>query len=174
MVAINAWLAPLFELANRFMQVGRAISRCLWPEWATDVSPAVICNRLGTAPARIREWRRSAARAGSIRALEFVTSWYTQVDPAQLVAERASDAPVDPVRQQQLHDRACIISSYAETDEFIPAVEGEFVEVDEPADSDADYLSDDAPAGQDGEGTGSSSGDAAGGRAEPEDDVMQE
>ena len=55
MVAINARLAPLFELANRFMQVGRAISQCLWPDWATNVSPAVICNRLGSAPNRIRE-----------------------------------------------------------------------------------------------------------------------
>ena len=48
------------------------------------------------------------------------------------------------------------------------------MEVDEPADSEADYLSGDAPAGRDGEGTGSSYGDAAGGRAEPDDDVMQE
>ena len=87
MVAIDARLAPLFELANRFMQVGRAISRCLWPEWATDVSPAVICNRLGTAPARIREWRRSAARAGSIRALEFVTSWYTRSEERRVGKE---------------------------------------------------------------------------------------
>ena len=105
----------------------------------------------------------------------------------QLAAERASNEPVDPVRQQKLHDRACIISSYAETDDFIPSVEGEFVGADEPADSEAEYLSDGAPAGQDGEGTGSSSGDGggsppagseargdAGGRAEPDDDVMQE
>ena len=48
------------------------------------------------------------------------------------------------------------------------------MEVDEPADSDADYLSGDAPAGRGSEGTGSSSGDAVGGRAEPDDDVMQE
>ena len=47
------------------------------------------------------------------------------------------------------------------------------MEVDEPADSEADYLSGDAPAGRDGEGTGLSFGDA-GGRAEPDDDVMQE
>ena len=133
MVAINARLAPLFELGNRFVQVGRAISQCLWPEWATDVSLAVICNWLGTAPDRIREWRRSAARAGSKKALEFVTSWYT--------AERDSNEPANPVFQQQLHDRACIISSYAETDDFIPSVEGEFVEADEPVDSEAEYLS---------------------------------
>ena len=106
--------------------------------------------------------------------MEFVTSWYIGVHLAQLTAERDSNEPADPVRQQLLHDRACIISSYAETDDFIPSVEGEFVEADEPADSEADYLSGNAPAGRDGEGTGSSSGDAAGGRAEPDDDVMQE
>ena len=145
----------------------------MWPEWATDVSPAVICNRLGTAPDRIREWRRSAARSGIKKVLEFVTSWYTGIDLGQLAAERDSNEPANPVFQQQLHDRACIISSYAETDDFIPSVEGEFVEADEPADSEADYLSGDAPAGRDGEGTGSSSEDA-GGRAEPDDDVMQE
>ena len=96
-VAISAWLAPLFELGNRFVQVGRAISRSLWPEWPVNVSPSVICNRLGSAPDRIREWRRSAARAGSRRALEFVTSWYPGVSLGQLAAKRENDEPVDPI-----------------------------------------------------------------------------
>ena len=75
-----------------------------------------------------------------------------------LAAER-EDVPLAPADQQHLHDRACIISSYTETDEFIPAVDGEFVPDD---DSGVEYVSSgdgvpagDAPAGGNGAGDGS-------------------
>ena len=136
---------------------GRAISRELWLELSVDVSPTVLCNRLASAPSRVREWRRSAARAGSRRALEFVVSWYPDVSMEVLAAER-NDAPLAPADQQRLHDCAYIISSYAETDEFVPAVEGEFVPDD---DSSVEYVSSDdgipagdAPTGGEGAGDG--------------------
>ena len=81
----------------------------------------------------------------------------------EVLAPERDDAPLAPADQQHLHDRACIISSYAETDEFIPAVEGEFVPAD---DSGVEYISsgdgvpaEDAPVGDEGAG---SSGDGNG------------
>ena len=63
----------------------------------------------------------------------------------QLVVDRDVTEHADPIAQQRLHDCACIISSYAETDEFVSSVEGEFVPAD---DSEAEYISsgDDVPA----------------------------
>ena len=152
------------------MTTGRAISRELWHELLVDVSPTVLCNQLATVPSRVREWRRSAARAGSRRALEFVASWYPDVSMEVLAAER-DDAPLAPADQQRLYDRACIISSYAETDKFIPAVEGEFVPDD---DSGVEYVSsgddvpaEDAPAG----GEGAGDGGEVQSHAQPEADV---
>ena len=95
----------------------------------------------------------------------------------ELLAAEHDGAPLAPADQQRLHDCACIISSYAETDEFVPAVEGEFVPDD---DNGVEYISSgdgvpagDAPAG--GEGSGSSQGAGDGGEvqshAEPEADV---
>ena len=95
----------------------------------------------------------------------------------ELLAAEHDDAPLAPADQQRLHDRAYIISSYAKTDEFIPAVEGEFIPDD---DSGVEYISsgdgipaEDAPAG--GEGAGSSQGAGGGGEvqshAESEADV---
>ncbi|CAA3004216.1 Hypothetical predicted protein [Olea europaea subsp. europaea] len=60
-VAISARLGPLFDLGRWFMEFGRAISRVLWPEFLLNVTPSVLCNRLASASARIREWHRSAA-----------------------------------------------------------------------------------------------------------------
>ena len=95
----------------------------------------------------------------------------------EVLATERDDAPLAHTDQQRLHECACIISSYAETDEFVPAVEGEFVPDD---DSGVEYISSgdgtpakDAPAG--GEGVGSSQGASDGGEvqchAEPEADV---
>ncbi|CAA3004215.1 Hypothetical predicted protein, partial [Olea europaea subsp. europaea] len=99
-----------------------------------------------------------------------------------LAPERDVSGPADPAAQQRLHDHACINSSYAENDEFIPSVEGEFIPTD---DSDVEYISNtddvptaDAPAG--GEGAGSTSGDGNGAGdggdaqsyAEPDADVV--
>ena len=170
----------MFNLGRWLVTAGRAISRELWPEFPLDVSPTVLCNRLASAPSRIREWRCSAARADSRRALEFVVSWYPGVDMEVLAAERET-APLSPVNQQRLHDCAYIISSYIETDEFIPAVEGEFVPAD---DSGVEYISscdgiptEDAPAGGEGAGSSGNGNGAEGGgeaqsRAEPEADVV--
>ena len=93
-----------------------------------------------------------------------ITSWYPGVNMEQLAAERDVPEPADPAAQQHLHDRACIISSYTETDEFIPSVEGEFVPAE---DNEAEYISggDDVPAADapaEGEGAGSSSEDGNG------------
>ena len=179
-VAISARLGPLFDLGRWFMEYSRAMRWVLWPKFPLNVTPFILCNWLASALARIREWHRSAALAGSRRALEFVASWYPDISMEVLAAKREA-GPVDPAAQQHLHDRACIISSYTETDEFIPAVEGEFVLAD---DSGVEYISsgdgvqaEDAPAGGEGVGSSSVEGNGAGGggeaqsRAEPEADV---
>ena len=178
-VAISARLHPMFQLGRSLVTTGRAINRELWPELSVDVPPTVLCNQLAAAPSRVHEWHRSAARAGSRRALEFVVSWYPGVSMEVLAAEH-DIVPLAPVDQQRLHNRACIISSYAETDEFVPAVHGEFIPAD---DSGVEYISssdgvpaEDAPiggegAGSSGNGNGAEDGGEAQSHAEPEADV---
>lgn len=152
LIGIDARLDPLFQLLENLRRVGKLISRFLWPDLDISINLLDLCDRLGGAPARFKEWCRSAARAGSKVALDTVLSWYHEVDIDQLATRRESDEPVDEEFASRVHSRACVLASFADVSELIPAVDGEVASEDDVSVSAA--FGDD----EDSEETGSSSG----------------
>jgi hypothetical protein len=155
-IACHAQLKPIDDFLLRLLDAARKIFEVLWPEVAVPTS-------LATAPGCVEEWRASAARAGAEMALSFMLSWYDEIQLGQLETRRARAI----LPAAELRARACVIASYADTEEFIAdpdtaAGAGGGKDWDENAEDDVEDFGDEGAAGGDegaGDGAGSSSGE---------------
>jgi hypothetical protein len=126
-----------------------AASQCfgaLWPDEEYPSRTSDLIRRLSEAPARLCEWRQSAARAGSDQALTFVLSWYEKLELQRFARLRGDSKWIlDPAFVEQRQRTAYSFVEYANIHQFCedpyavpePAeeVEEEEEEVEEEDDS---------------------------------------
>ena len=121
LTALDARISPLRCIGTELLHAGIRVYRTLWPESASLATIAELSKCLLAAETRLREWRSSSARAGADQALTFVLSWYETIDLNALKSLRSdSKWTSDPTLIQSRKEAASFMSSYAQTQTFIP------------------------------------------------------
>jgi hypothetical protein len=167
LIALEACLIPLGESCSEVVKA--AIHACgqLWPGQDPPKEFAALAHSLRNSGDRLDDWRGSAARAGADKLLEFLVSWYDDLNLDSFKTLRTISINLsDPARISKRKDTAYLLASYADTSIFIPDPEGSIEDYgdddDEDDDADTDEIIDEviaapssAPEG-DGAGQGAS------------------
>ncbi|XP_047085294.1 uncharacterized protein LOC124696634 [Lolium rigidum] len=120
LAAMTARLGPMETLGRELRRTANEIFAVLWPTQSLPTDLGRLVQWLETAPARIDDWRESAARAGADMALSFVLSWYEEVSLDQLEGRRAgAEKTLSAETIKRRLARACAIAEYVHIDDFI-------------------------------------------------------
>ncbi|KAK1631593.1 hypothetical protein QYE76_005908 [Lolium multiflorum] len=93
MTALSSRITHMKKLAKLPDAAIKAF-KCLWPEEPVPDRVGSIASQLLESGKRLSEWRRSASRAGADTTLQFVCSWYEDLDLDTLTTIRG-DAPTN-------------------------------------------------------------------------------
>jgi hypothetical protein len=93
--------------------------RALWPDMSVPKKVKDLSEWLAATEARLIEWRDSAGRAGADTALQFLLSWYEQLDFESIRAIRAgSTVNEDPEKIKKRRASAAYMAQFADVHQF--------------------------------------------------------
>ena len=102
------------------------VFKALWPGTAVPKSVPALCTWLNATETRLSQWRESAGRAGADMALQFILSWYEEIDFESISTLRVgSHILEDPAIKLKRQSKAYELASYAPVHDFIPDPEDE-------------------------------------------------
>ena len=80
LAALSARLKPLKIIGIDLLDGAIHAHRALWPDSPEPTSVTRLADALKEGEDRLIEWRESAARAGGDEVLQFVLSWYEDIN----------------------------------------------------------------------------------------------
>jgi hypothetical protein len=119
MASIKGWLHPVARLGRNLHQAVVSVFKALWSGRAVPVEVHTLLKWIPLVSNRVDVWKEFAARAGAAQALEFVLSWYPDVNLDQL--ENLRKGGLAGLNKAKLHQRACAIAEYADIDVLFDA-----------------------------------------------------
>lgn len=126
MVAMAARVAQMKVLGIDLPLSAIKVFKALWPDVAMPKTVKGLCNWLDGAEVRLSQWRESAGRAGADMALQFILSWYEEIDFASISNLRdGSHILNDPAIKLKRQAKAYEMAFYAPVHDFIPDPEEE-------------------------------------------------
>jgi len=144
LVAMTKRVDHMLVLGSELPLAAISAFKALWPGKEVPKKVSKLCEWVRATEARLYECRDSAGRIAIFKALQVVLSWYDGIDLADLRSIRSDSLYyTDEAAKKELEKKACQLLEYAD-------VHGQFFkDVNEPEESD------EADAGDDGEGAGS-------------------
>jgi hypothetical protein len=114
MASVKGRLHPVARLGGDLRQAIVSVFKALWPRQAVPDEVQTLLKWIPLASNRVDVWKESAARAGTVQALEFVLSWYPGVSLDQL--EHLREGRSIGLDKAKLRQRARAIAECADTD----------------------------------------------------------
>ena len=126
MVSMSARVAHMKVLGIDLPLSAIKVFKALWPGTAVPKSVESLCKWLNATEMRLSQWRESAGRAGADMALQFLLSWYEEIDFESISTLRVgSHILEDPAIKLKRQAKAYELASYAPVHDFIPDPEDE-------------------------------------------------
>jgi hypothetical protein len=104
----KGWLHLVAKLGGDLHEAIVSIFETLWPGRAMPGKIQALLQWIPLAPNRLNVWKESAARAGAEQALEFVLSWYPDINLDQL--ENLCEGGLAGLDKVKLRQHACAIA----------------------------------------------------------------
>ena len=126
MVSMEARVAHMKVLGIDLPLSAIKVFKALWPGTTVPKSVKALCTWLNAIKTRLSQWRESAGRAGADMALQFILSWYEEIDFELISSLRVgSHILEDPAIKLKRQSKAYELASYAPVHDFIPDPEDE-------------------------------------------------
>jgi hypothetical protein len=119
MASIKGWLHPIAKLGGDLHRAVVSVFRTLWPGRGVPDEVQALLKWILLASNRVDVWKESVARAGAEQALEFMLSWYPDVNLDQL--ENLHEGGLAGLDKAKLRQRACAIAECADIDVLLDA-----------------------------------------------------
>ncbi|KAM0883495.1 hypothetical protein ACQ4PT_031599 [Festuca glaucescens] len=121
MVSMAARVAHMKVLGIDFPLSAIKVFKALWPGATVPKSVQGLCKWLNATEMRLSQWRESVGRAGADMALQFILSWYEEIDFNSISTLRVgSHILEDPAIKLKCQAKAYELASYAPVHNFIP------------------------------------------------------
>jgi hypothetical protein len=120
-IAAAARVQPLKIVGTDVFAAAIRCHRVLWPDEPAPKSARALARNLKDCEDRLDAWRESAARAGADEALNFVMSWYEDINLDVLGALRiGAKYSEDPELVLKRQERAYSFIQYADIHNWTP------------------------------------------------------
>jgi hypothetical protein len=121
MAAMTARVAHMKVLGVNLPMSAIWVFKILWPDTEPPKRIEELCAWLDSTDVRLDEWRESAGRARADMALQFILSWYEEIDFDALTSIRVGSKVLeDPEVKKKCQARAYHMAQYASVHTFIP------------------------------------------------------
>lgn len=119
LVALAARVKPMKVIGVDVFKAALEMVKALWPDEKPPSSAADLADRLTDGPARLDDWRASAARVGADESLSYVLSWYETIRLDLLKHMRIDGIyEKDPELKQKRQELAYSYVEYADIHTF--------------------------------------------------------
>ncbi|KAM0890908.1 hypothetical protein ACQ4PT_026751 [Festuca glaucescens] len=126
MVAMAARVTDMKVLGIDLPLSAIKVFKAVWPGAAVPKSMQGLCKWLNATELHLSQWRESVGRAGADMALQFILSWYEEIDFESISTLRVgSHIFEDPAIKLKRQAKAYELASYAPVHDFIPDPEDE-------------------------------------------------
>lgn len=126
MVTMAARVAHMKVLGIDLPLSAIKVFKALWPVTAVPKSVKGLCNWLDGTETRLSQWRESAGRAGADMALQFILSWYEEIEFESILTLRdGSHILEDPAIKRKRQAKAYEMAFYTPVHDFTPDPEDE-------------------------------------------------
>ncbi|KAM0890877.1 hypothetical protein ACQ4PT_026769 [Festuca glaucescens] len=113
MVSMAARVAHMKVLGIDLPLSAIKVFKALWPGTAVPKSVKGLCKWLNATEMRLSQWRESAGRAGADMALQFILSWYEEIDFESIsTLQVGSHILEDPAIKLKRQSKAYELASY--------------------------------------------------------------